>query len=56
MNVYATKFVQLSKFTPEVVSIEAKSAIYFLKGLRYDIYDCVAMFRKTTYAEVLNHS
>lgn len=56
VSVYATKFVQLSRFASELVSTKVKRAKRFLKGLRLDICDHVAMFRLSTYAKVLDNT
>lgn len=53
---YAFKFIQLSLFVPKLIANESKKANRFLKSLRADIYDRVAMFRPTTYAKVLENA
>lgn len=53
---YASNFIQLSHFTLKLVSTESKKARKFLKGLRADTYDKVAMTKTTMYVEALENT
>lgn len=51
VSYYASKFIRLSLFTLELIVIKSKKAKTFLKGLRADIYDRVAMMKLAIYVE-----
>lgn len=53
---YASKFIQLSRLAPDIIATKNKKAQKFLKGLRANIFDRVAMMRSNTYIEALEHS
>lgn len=53
---FASIFIQLSRFSLELISTRSKKAKKFLKGLRADIYDEVAMMGPATYVEALENA
>lgn len=53
---YAVKFIWLSWFDPETIATEAKKSRKFLKDLKADIFDWVAMMKPTIYAETLENA
>lgn len=55
VNHYASKFIQLSQFVPKFIATENKKTRKFLKGLRADIFNQVAMMKSTTYIEALKN-
>lgn len=56
VNQYAARFVQLSWFTPMMVASESKKAQKFLRGLKANIFDHIAILKPNTYVEALEHA
>ncbi|KAL0534251.1 hypothetical protein IC582_028540 [Cucumis melo] len=50
---YDAEFDMLSRFTPEMIAIEAARADKFVRGLRLDIQGLVRAFRPATHADAL---
>ena len=50
---YETKFTELSRFVPELVSTEEKKARRFQQGLRQWIQNRIAVLELTDYATVV---
>lgn len=56
MSQYASKFIWLSRFALDIITIENKKAPKFLKGIRANIFDQMAMMRSNTYVKALEHT